>query len=241
MAGRFPTTGGTWLMNELGIKSIISTSRDSKLLCLQRFVRMFAYGASTLILALFLTNLDISDRKIGLFMSITLWGDVVISFVLTIFADGLGRRRTMLLGAILMAASGIIFAISSNYWILVAASVLGVISPSGNEIGPWKAIEESTLSQLSPAAIRTDIFAWYTLLGNAGTACGIIICGWLVEWLKALDGWTPLRAYRIIFGIYALLGLVKFALSLMLSNKCEPEPEKQVYQPVTENSNVEMD
>ncbi|KAL8826146.1 MAG: hypothetical protein Q9170_007514 [Blastenia crenularia] len=171
----------------------------------------------------------------------TLWGDVIISFLLTLFADGLGRRRTLMLGSALMTASGVVFAVSGNYWVLVTASILGVISPSGNEIGPFKAIEESTLSQLSPPAIRSDIFAWYTLLGNAGTACGVIICGWLVEWLQTLNGWTPTRAYRVVFGIYAFLGIVKFALSLMLGKQCESQPERQHYQEVNELDDVEIE
>ncbi|KAL9598019.1 MAG: hypothetical protein Q9219_004775 [cf. Caloplaca sp. 3 TL-2023] len=241
MAGYSLPTLGKWLANELGLYSILGSSRDTKLLCLQRFVRLFAYGGSTLVLALFISSLDVSDARIGLFMSMTLWGDVIISFVLTLFADSLGRRRTLMLGSALMTASGVVFAFSKNYWILVTASVLGVISPSGNEIGPFKAIEESTLSQLSIPTIRSDIFAWYTLLGNAGTACGVIICGWLVEWLQSLNGWSATRAYRIIFGIYAFLGLVKFALSVILSEKCEPEPEEQQYQEVTELNDVEIE
>lgn len=241
MAGSSLHTLGNWLGNELGLFSILGSSRDTKLLCLQRFVRLFAYGASTLILALYLSSVNVSDARIGLFMSLTLWGDVVISFILTIFADGLGRRRTLMLGSALMTASGIVFAFSGNYWILVTASILGVISPSGNEIGPFKAIEESTLSQLSLPAIRSDIFAWYTLLGNAGTACGVIVCGWLVEWLRTQKEWTPTKAYRVIFGIYAFLGAVKFALSFVLSAKCEPEPEKQEYEQVTELNEVEIE
>ncbi|KAL8947018.1 MAG: hypothetical protein Q9222_006659, partial [Ikaeria aurantiellina] len=241
MAGFSLRTSGNWLMNELGVYSILGSSRDSKILCLQRFVRLFAYGASTLILALYLSAINVTDERIGLFMTMTIWGDVVISFILTLFADSLGRRRTLMLGAALMTGSGIVFAFTGNYWLLVIASILGVISPNGNEIGPFKAIEESTLSQLTSAAIRSDIFAWYTLLGNAGTACGIIICGWLVEWLQRLDNWTPVRAYRIIFGIYAFLGLIKLALSLMLSDKCEPEAEKQNYQQITELNNVEIE
>ncbi|KAL8900090.1 MAG: hypothetical protein Q9207_005858 [Kuettlingeria erythrocarpa] len=241
MAGSSLPTLGNWLANELGLYSILNSPRDTKLLCLQRFVRLLAYGASTLILALHLSSLHISDAKIGLFMSMTLWGDVIISFVLTLFADRLGRRKTLMLGAALMTASGLVFAFSGNYWVLVAASILGVISPSGNEIGPFKAIEESTLSQLSPAAIRSDIFAWYTLLGNAGTACGIVVCGWLVEWLQTLDGWSSTRAYRIIFAIYAFLGIVKLALSLLLSEMCEPQVEKQEYQQVTELDDVEIE
>ena len=98
---------------------------------------------------------------------------------------------------------------------------------SGNEIGPFRAIEESTLAQLTPTAIRSDIFAWYTLLGSAGTACGTIICGWIVQKLLSLGSWTNVHAYRSIFWIYALLGLVKLGLSLLLSEACEPEPRKE--------------
>ncbi len=117
------------LGEELGVYSILNSSRDTKLLCLQRFTRLFAYGASTLILALYLSSLGSSDARIGLFMTLTLLGDVVISFLLTLVADGLGRRRILVLGAALMSASGVIFAISGNYWVLVAASIFGVISP----------------------------------------------------------------------------------------------------------------
>ena len=117
------------LAAELGIYSILNSSRDTKLLCLQRFTRLFAYGASTLILALYLSSLGASDARIGLFMTMTLLGDVVISFLLTLVADGLGRRRILVLGAALMTASGIVFAVSGNFWVLVAASILGVISP----------------------------------------------------------------------------------------------------------------
>ena len=114
---------------ELGLFSIYNSPTDTKLLCLQRFVRLFAYGLSTLILVLYLSSLGISDAHIGLFMTLTLLGDVGISFVLTLFADGLGRRRILALGAFLMSASGVVFAVSGNYWVLVAASIIGVISP----------------------------------------------------------------------------------------------------------------
>jgi predicted MFS family arabinose efflux permease len=114
---------------ELGVLSILHSSRDTKLLCLQRFTRLFAYGASTLILALYLSSLGTSDARIGLFMTLTLLGDVVISFLLTLVADGLGRRRILILGAALMSASGVMFVVTGNYWVLVAASIFGVISP----------------------------------------------------------------------------------------------------------------
>ena len=89
---------------------------------------------------------------------------------------------------------------------------------------------------MTPTANRSDIFAWYTLIGTAGAAIGTIICGWVVEKLQTIDGWTPIHAYRIMFGVYALLGLIKLGLSLMLSNKCEPEPPKQEHESAESNA-----
>lgn len=114
---------------EIGLDTLFDSHRDVKLLCLQRFVRLFAYGASTLILVSYLSLLHISDRLVGLFMTLTLVGDVVISFFLTLVADQLGRRRILAIGASMMAASGVVFALTSNYYILLAAAIFGVITP----------------------------------------------------------------------------------------------------------------
>lgn len=120
---------GKRVLAELGLISVYHSSIDIKLLCLQRFVRLFAYGASTLILVVYLEILGISKTEIGLFMTLTLAGDVCISFFLTLFADALGRKAILVLGAAMMTASGVIFAVSGNYWILLLAAIIGVISP----------------------------------------------------------------------------------------------------------------
>ncbi|KAF3908567.1 hypothetical protein ABW21_db0208405 [Orbilia brochopaga] len=115
--------------HELGISALWASPRDVKLLLTTRFIRLFAYGATTLILALFLQALDITLKGIGLFMSLTLFGDVVVSLLLTLIADKIGRRRMLAFGALLIAVSGVVFAFTNSYWLLVLTSVVGVISP----------------------------------------------------------------------------------------------------------------
>lgn len=212
--------------HEIGLNAFVDSPTDVKVLCLQRFVRLAAYGASTLVLVLYLVDLGNTVDKTGLFMTLTLVGDVVISLVLTLVADKLGRRRLLAIGSLLMAASGIIFATTGNFWILLLASVIGVISPNGNEIGPFKAIEESIISQLTPSADRSSMLAWYTLHGTAGVAIGTIICGWVVRVLQSKNGWTPVQTYRLIYAVYAAMGIVKFCMCLVLSKACELEPVK---------------
>ena len=113
----------------LGFLILYRSPRDVKFLCLQRFIRLAANGACSLILALHLAGLGFSDTKIGLFMSLTLLGNVFVAFFLTIMADAWGRRNILAVGAILMTASGIVFGGASNYWVLLGAAVFGVISP----------------------------------------------------------------------------------------------------------------
>lgn len=218
-------------LEEVGIVSVYHSQNDTKLLILQRFVRLFAYGASTLVLAAYLSDLGISDTRIGLFMTLTLVGDVLIGFLLTLVADTLGRRKILALGALLMVVSGIVFAISGNYWVLLVAAIFGVISPSGNEVGPFRAIEESTLAHLTASEHRSDIFAWYSLIGTGGTALGFMTSGWVSNLLIDSKGWERVPAYRVIYYAYAVIGLIKLMLTLTLSKGCEPEK-----QPSTSNA-----
>ncbi|PWY85095.1 MFS transporter [Aspergillus heteromorphus CBS 117.55] len=226
-----PSSRGTGLhskiLTELGLRSVWQSPRDVKLLCAQRFVRLFAYGGSTLILASYLSALDIADERIGLFMTLTLIGDVAISFLLTLFADAMGRRAVLALGSALMVGSGLVFGTVGNYWILLAAAVFGVISPSGNEIGPFRAVEESTLAHLTPHERLSDIFAWYSLIGNAGTALGMMTGGWAINLLQVTRGWAYIPACRVIFFAYAAIGALKFLLSISQSSAVEAGEKKR--------------
>ncbi|KIW67698.1 hypothetical protein PV04_06930 [Phialophora macrospora] len=212
-------------LKELGLVTLYHSHVDTKILILQRFVRLFAYGGSTLILASYLSDLGNEDARIGLFMTLTLIGDVFISFLLTLIADQLGRRWILVLGAALMCASGVVFGFSGNYWVLLAGAIVGVISPAGNEIGPFRAIEESTIAHLTPKEERSDIYAWYSLIGTAGTALGFVGCGWFITYLRNERHFGPIEAYRVIFFVYAAVGIVKLCLALMLSKACELDPK----------------
>lgn len=117
------------MLKELGLVTLFHASTDTKILILQRFIRLFAYGGSTLLLASYLSDLGIADARIGLFMTLTLVGDVFISFLLTLVADQLGRRWILVLGAALMSVAGVVFGLSGNYWVLLAGAIIGVISP----------------------------------------------------------------------------------------------------------------
>lgn len=215
-----------WLSHEIGLTPLFQSPPDTWTIITLRFVRTFAFGATTLILAQYLRLLNNKDSRIGLFMTLTLLGDVFVSLLLTLIADKIGRRRTLLLGALAMVAAGAVFALTDNYWLMLAAAIIGVISPGGNEIGPFRAIEESILAHLVKHEQRTAVFAWYVVLASVGGAAGLLVSGWTVQMLRKNNGWEEIDAFRAIFWLYVGLGVLKALMTLILSNKCELEPEK---------------
>jgi MFS family permease len=182
-------------------------TRDVWLLYLTRFLRLFAYGSLSVVLVFYLIGLGLSEVQTGLLLTLTLAGDTIISLFLTTRADRIGRRRMLVIGALLMAAAGAAFAGTSHFALLLLAGIVGVISPSGNEVGPFLPIEQAALTHVVPPSIRTDVFAWYTLAGAFGTATGAL-CGGVLTGALQQRRLPPLTSYRAIVIVYAALGIV---------------------------------
>lgn len=218
-----------WFCYELGLTSLYGTGRDAWLIILARSLRMIAFGTNALVLALFFSALEFSDEAIGLFMTLTLAGDVVLGLVLTLVADKLGRRRVLLAGSLLMVTSGAVFGFFENFWILLIAAIFGVMSVSASDFGPFRAIEESILSQLTTPNTRSDCLSWYVTFSSLGSSVGTEVSGRIVHMLQSKEGWTLKQAYHSAFWIYSAMGIVNMVLMLALSQKCEaPKTEEKV-------------
>ncbi|HXV59580.1 MAG TPA: MFS transporter, partial [Vicinamibacteria bacterium] len=184
-------------MNEIG--------RDVGLLFLTRAIRLFAYGSLAVVLVLYLAELGMSEARIGALLSLTLLGDTAISLWITTRADELGRRRMLMFGAGLMILAGAVFAASRDPTVLLAAAIIGVISPGGNEVGPFLSIEQAALAHVVGDGDRTRVFAWYQLTGSFAMATGSLAGGGIAGLLQSL-GAAPLESYRAVVMLYAASG-----------------------------------
>jgi len=192
------------------IGALRDLSSDAWLLFATRFIRLFAYGALSVVLVLYLVGLGLSSSDTGLLLTATLLGDTLVSLYLTTQADRIGRRRMLIAGAALMAAAGIAFAFARQMWLLVVAGTIGVVSPSGQEVGPFLSIEQAALAQVVPTRARTDVFAWYTMAGASATALGALAAGYATHALQT--SWAPVDSYRAVVVAYALIGVALAAI-----------------------------
>ena len=193
---------------------------DGRLLFGTRCARLFAYGFLSVVLVLYLSAVGLSDRQIGLLLTMTLLGDTVISLGISTAADRIGRRKMLIVGGLLMTLAGGLFAVTSNFWWLLLAATVGVISPTGNEVGPFLSIEQAALSQLVPEGRRVEIFAWYNLVGSVATALGALCGGGVAQFVQSFGINGPARYRPLVIG-YALVGLLLAWVCLRLSPATE--------------------
>jgi MFS family permease len=191
-------------------------STDIALLFATRILRMFGYGFLAVVLVLYLSAIGLSGGEVGLLLGLTLLGDAGVSLWLTTHADRIGRRRVLVAGAALMLVAGLAFIATPVFAVLLVAATIGVLSPSGNEVGPFLAVEQASLSQLIPGRRRTGVFAWYQLAGSFATAAGTLAGGVLSQ--LAIDGGASAAdAYRLVIVGYAIVGVVLAVLFTRVS------------------------
>lgn len=205
------------------VASLRGLDRDGRLLFAMRTLRMFGYGFLAVVLVLYLAAAGLDPLAVGLVLTFTLIGDTIISLWLTTNADRLGRRRVLVAGAVLMIVAGVMFAFTSWVPLLILAGAIGVVSPTGNEVGPFLAIEQAALTQTVPDTRRTATFAWYNVAGYVATATGALGAG-LVSQALIDGGLAPLDAYRAIVIGYAVIGFVMIAGFWRLDTSIEAPP-----------------
>ena len=206
------------------VASLRGLGRDGRLLFATRVLRMFAYGFLAVVLVLYLAALGIDALTIGAILTLTLIGDTIVSLWLTTRADRIGRRLVLVVGSLLMAGAGFLFAVTASVPLLILVATIGVISPTGNEVGPFLAVEQAALSQATPDARRTPTFAWYNLAGYVATAVGALTAGFLTQGLLAM-GVAALDAYRVVVVGYGVVGLVMAVVFWRVGAGVEaPEP-----------------
>lgn len=200
--------------------SLTWVSADGHTILASRAVRTFAYGFVSVLLGIYLEEKGLSDFQIGAIFTLALVGSAVGTIIAGLLTDRLGRRRFLLVFGVLMAASGLAFALSDSFYLLALFALTGTLTPSGGEVGPFLSLEQTMLPQTSDFSRRTHLFALYNLMGTFAGALGALFSGtprYLESWLDL----EHLAALRLMLLVYAGLAVVSTLLFARLSPAVE--------------------
>jgi len=194
----------------------LSLTRDGWLLFVTCGVRSFAYGFLSVVLGVYLDAIGLSTNAIGWIFTAALAGGAVMTILITSIADSFGRKTLLILGALLMAMAGWVFAISDNPLLLSVAAIVGTISPSGKEVGPFLSLEQAMLPQTTEDRHRTAVFSAYNLVGSLLGALGALAVS-----VPSLFSLPVLTGYRVLVWGYVFSAAVLAALFAALSPNVE--------------------
>ncbi len=201
----------------------MAPSRASRLILAARGLRSFAYGLMAVVLGVVLLGAGLSPVAVGGIVAVSLAGDFGATYLIALYADRWGRRRTLIALALVMALTGVVFGLTAFYPLLLVAAFFGTLGTSASETAPFLPIEQAMLSSITPSDGRTSIFARYNLVAYFAGALGALAAG-LPDLLRGI----PLghaSGIRLLFGLYALAALGAAALVTQLPRIVEAAPQ----------------
>jgi len=192
---------------------------DRHLLFATAFLRALATGMVGVLLGIYLARLELGAREIGIVIGVGLAGAALATVVATVAADRMGRRRFLLGLCVLSVTGGLVAALGSEFWLVVAASFVGMLNGMGRDRGAALVIEQAVLPATATPEGRTGTFAWYHLVQDVGHALGSLLAG--VPTLLSGAGMAELPALRGGMGLYTALLVLAVPLYLGLSSRVE--------------------
>ena len=184
----------------------------------------------SVVLAVFLKALGMSEVQVGAIVTATLLGSAITTLVVGLEGAPDPRRTLLMAATMLMAATGIGFAVVTTFWGLLIVGFVGTLNPSGGDVSLFLPTEQALLPGTMPDEHRTALFARYALVGSLIAAVGSL-CAGLPEWLACRFDIDHTNALRVPFVIYAVLAGVIALRYRQLSPSIEPATKERVRAP----------
>jgi len=206
---------------------LVWLSRDGKLLLAANIARMFGFGFLSIILAIYLKSAGYDAFYSGIIITATLVSSSFFTLFASLYADRIGRRKTLMLFSGLMAIAGLIFAFTTDYYLLLIAALIGLINPTGVNFGPFISVEQAIIPQTSSDKKRNYAFALYSTTGTFAMASGTLFAKF-PEVLQQQYGFDVISSFRPLFLAYVLIGLVTIGIYYSLSKLAEVQSKDYI-------------
>lgn len=196
------------------------SKKDKWLIFAAAHLRSISIGMIAVLLAIYLMKVGLSKVQVGLVISSGLLGASLGTFIVTFLSDYCGRKKSLIIYALLSAVGAFAVCLTNNFYAILAVSFLGMINARGKDRGPAIVLETSLLPSLVSQEERTKVYAWFYLLLDIGLGIGAILAG-LPTILASYFDINEMFAFQLSFGLNALLMLITAFLYLPLSEKTE--------------------
>jgi MFS family permease len=170
-----------------------------------RALRDFGDGFVAVLLPVYLTAIGLGAFEVGLVSTLALFGSALMTLGIGAIGARVDQRSLLIAASGLMTATGLAFAVSESYGLILLVAFMGTMNPSSGSVSIFAPLEQSVLSRAVADRERTRMFARYSLIGALAAALGSLVSG--SPDLLARAGLTQLAALQAMFIAYAALGI----------------------------------
>src|SRR5215831_15881956 len=178
---------------------------DARLVLIAKTARTFCYGFLGVLLPVYLADLGLDARGVGMAVTLTLLASTAMTFAIRWPAEHFGPRLALVAQSALIVISAILFLTTRQPWLVVVAAMIGNLAVGTGETGPFLALEQVIVTRATGRERLTMALAVYNLAGYAAAGLGAAAV--------ARAGTAP----RSLFGLFLLSGLVQIAAYSLLS------------------------
>ncbi len=218
MEARRNSTMLSWVSD---LRAELSLSRQEVAIFAAKALRVFAYSFISIVLPVYLLELGYPVLVVGVISSLAIGSAAAYNLVASRYADIFGRRKLLVILALLTAVSGVMFATGSGIAAFVLAAIVGPISATGTETGPFMNVETAALTKFCSDSNRTITFSAYNFVGYIALSLGALFSG-----LPSLLS-DSIGSLRVMLYAYAAIMLVLALIYHRLGNSLELEAKNR--------------
>ncbi|HEU4340225.1 MAG TPA: MFS transporter [Candidatus Binatia bacterium] len=195
---------------------------DAKLLMASRGIRAFAFSYLNVVFAIYLDQLGYSTVTIGIIVSVAYLSGGVLTALWGYLSDRFGRRKILMLLAVLTIVSNSIFIFFSSLFFILLAVIIANVGAGGSAGGgsgggPFNPVEEALLAEKCSPEERNRVFALNSFVGSIMGSLGALAAG-LPQHLQDRWGWASVSSYKPLFALTIL-----FSVALLFVYRCTTE------------------
>ena len=179
-------------------------ARDARLVFIAKTTRTFCYGSLGVLFPVYLTELGLDARGLGIAVTLALLSSAVLTVAVRRPAQRWGPRTALLGLAALSVLAALLFLVAKSPWLVIVAAMLGNLAVGTGESGPFLALEQVAVTRASTREGLTRALSLYNLTGYVASALGAALVTRLTgspTWVFAIF----LAGAVIQLGAYALM------------------------------------
>jgi MFS family permease len=206
---------------------------DAKLLMASRGIRSFAFSYLNVVFAIYLDQLGYTPVMIGIIFSVAYLAGALLTAVWGYLSDRYGRRKILMLLAVLtIISNGIYIFFSGLVFILLAVVIANVgaggSGGGGSGGGPFNPVEEALLAEKCKPENRNQVFALNSFVGSIMGSIGALGAG-LPQYLQEARGWTAVSSYKPLFMLTIIFSVILLYVYSAIGEEHQPhKTEKKI-------------